>query len=265
MTDRSGSPFVNLEVRADAVKAAVWLNDVPLLENSDGRPRFIQQIVNHWVVDGDNKLRVLLSAHEDPTRPRPPQFQCRLVAGTFGMREPPTQALTDYSYNPTDGPLGQGEPQEVCARTVPIDHPYERWKWQNAAVRNTLSEDDRVQLQRAVMQLQQKLAMRNARGFAALVGARNAELSRAFDLEAEDVQSQLVEGLQGLFNAPGWTLEPLTDPAAELDYRTLAGGRVIEVTRKDGGPALRGGDGQRTFTYPVLLSLLNDDEWTVIR
>jgi hypothetical protein len=181
------------------------------------------------------------------------------------MREPPSRALTEYAWSPAQGPLTQGEPQEVCARSVPIDHPYERWKWQGAAVRTTLSEDDRVQLQRAVMQLQQRLATRNARGFAALVGARNTELSRAFDLDLEDVQGQLVDGLQGLFNAPGWSLEPITDPAAELDYRVLAGGRVVEVTRKDGGPALRGSDGARAFTYPVLLSLLNDDEWTVIR
>lgn len=264
MSEQDGNaPFVSLEVSTEGLKAGVWVNGVPLFEQTDGEPRFVQSVINHWVVDGPNTLQVYLSPSESGAPGRAVAFGCKLQRGAFGMREPPTDTLTEYRWSATKTPLSAGDPKLVATRRLQIDHPFERWRWQSAP-RRTLSPEDQDAILQLVLSLHRALSMKNSRGFLSQIRARNDEMSRAFDLTTTAVNDDLTAALQTFFTAPKWAMTPIKDPPNEVSFRPVADGRVIEVRHRDGGPVLRGTDGERAFAYPVMVSLL-DDAWTVIR
>lgn len=264
MSDQdSGAGFVSLEVSTEGLKAGVWINGVPLYEQTDGEPRFVQSVINHWVIDGANTLQVYLSPAESGASRNAPSFGCKLLRGAFGMKSPPTDTLAEYQWSDTKTPLSAGDPKLVATRKIKVDHPYDRWRWQSAPKR-ALSSDDQDAILQLVMSLHRMLSTKNVRGFLSQVRARNDEMSRAFDLKTAAVTDDLSAALQGFFASSKWAMTPIKDPPGEVSFRPVADGRVVEVRHRDGGPILRGTDGARAFAYPVMVSLL-DDAWTVIR
>lgn len=276
------TPIQMLEASVSGCVAEVFLNGWPIERlTPDGLPR-VSRPVNHFLVDGKNRIAVVVEPGPIPSRYLEPREVAREelrglrevhvtlkdhAPGSLPSEQPGTP-LMELRWSSVDAPPA-GLPHLLTA-DADLGRRHGSWSWQFApelALDAALEQEVRELL----TGFHRGLAARDPEPYLSRAALRFQEAARAFGDPAEVAREVFVEDLaddsasESWDSAGGWALEPL-DPATE-DLRLVAGSRVVECVARDWQPILRSVRGSGPLTrvhYGVFLARV-DGELQVVR
>ena len=223
----------------------VLLNDVPV-KALDGETVVSETNVNPWIVEGTNVVEIRLglpsSGVPQAQADNSSSFQLRLFGGEHGRVPDQKDALIEYIWDAAAQPLG--EPMAtVFTKEFQAEISFGRWRWQDSPAA-PLTESDKQEIVQLTRKVHRALSDKDISALTELMKLISEEMSRALDIEEDDLVMGQNQFLSSLFKSDDWRVEPLEESA--LVFNSVAGGRLFEVTQAGGQPLLsgKGGDGQ---------------------
>jgi len=252
-----GTLFI-LEIRSLGVNIAATWNDIPVYSNPSGRGRIAQIKLNPQVVEGENEGRAILRPAEVVTEkgkaPGQPYLRLRVIRGRIGQTD--QSVLSEFVWRAELGPLPPG-----WRDSIPIGEAFGRWLWE-AAPRVAPTTADRQAILSLVERLRNAVVAADAATVAETFAAKNAEMARALDLPSADVAADMDSFFAPFFGAASRRMAAI-DPE-DIELAVQAQGRLIQVVRRDGGPALRGSTDSARIEVPVTVTR-SGDQWVIVR
>jgi hypothetical protein len=135
------------------------------------------------------------------------------------------------------------------------------WAWQDAPAVYPTARDQRA-VRQLIVQMHAALAQRDAETVLNMLTLQLTELAQALGLRATELMVDQGNYFRALFEHERWSMQPL-DPDS-LDLRPQAGGRLVIIRDKEGGPPLRGSAGKDLFAYDISTSRVGG-KWTIVR
>ncbi len=227
---------------------AVSLNGWPI-DNDPGGPKgyFSSKFVGQYIAEGQNTVSISLAA--SPHGQAPDRFQVRI-------RSSEGEAFY-YDWDP-DNPK-HTLPMEIN-KHFEAHLPHGPWAWQTAP-KITLDAPTKTAINAFVKRLFDALNTKNVDEATALFAPRAQELAFSQNDSAAEAVSDLRSGWIADFAKPKWGIVPVD--YAHLEYTVSVDGRVVQVTRNDGGFVLRDADGS-TGGYDIVLCQVKG-QWVLIR
>lgn len=237
---------VCLEAAVAGCEAEVYVNDIPLgrIAGGGALPDRFGMTVSDYVVDGPNRIELLLFPGDRPSRARAPQGQrdtagvrawIRLAEYDAGM------AIGDGGYTLHelyfDGDRGEMPAPISVADTASVTSQFAApWAWQGAeplVMSGALMAD----ATRFVEQVWSVMANRDVAGQNALSDLNVREGCVAYGTDPRATRADHNEILGNIFGDPTFAMRPLDHEA--FDFRLVAGGRMVQCVGTDWRPVVR--------------------------
>ena len=232
-----------LELAACGCAVEAQLNGMPLaaLGPAGGSTSLA---VHEYTLAGRNQLSLVIgpaaAGAAVPSQPRvaigPTWARARLVLVRHGQSpaDPGARVLGVAEWATAEGKAYDAPSMHSRDVELPVNFP--RWRWLDAPPIGVT-----VQVQRAVLEFLQQIAVELARGnpdpLIAASKLRFDELALAYQSDTNLAVQRFRDHVQRLYAAKA--LKVMPPVAAELVLRPLVDGRLIECLAPAGGPALR--------------------------
>jgi len=268
--------FYVLECAAETCFAEIYLNDIPVILRGPGIGMYFDGPVNQLLVDGVNRISLLIRPGETPAesrtgtngekvnvQPKGDKAFARIVGYPFGALSggPEGQELLRVDWN------GHEEdsfdfPMEVSAEAN-LGPLFGGWAWQ-VAPKLELDEATRASVHEFLGKARADLEAFDAEAHIQRCILHLRELGRAYDTRASKKMNLIRMALEEDSKKAGFGFEEL-DPET-YSLRLIAGGRMIECIGKDWEPLIREkpspeGD---SGSYEMRIAKV-DGEWAVVR
>jgi hypothetical protein len=241
-------------VSCQDVRCEVRFNDWPAIRAVDDRGRVSECKLNLMLLQGDNRLQLALG--RSPTGKKP-ECELSMIVAPHGPEEHPPVLL--YEWAPDLAPLDDDEMHWVLEHDFVATRAFGRWDWESARRFMPSDEPDLVPV---VMAYHRAFAQRDAVALTDLVRSRVVDIARSLDAPPGPVVDAHRKDSEELFSAPDFALEPLSPD--ELVFESSAGGRLVDVRRKDGKPPVVGTANGDPFQFDAMLSRIGD-QWLIVR
>lgn len=235
-----------LEAAVFGCDAEVYVNDIPLgIITADGNgPDRFGQTVSDYVVNGPNKIELLLFPGPRPSQARAPR-EARDTAGVEAWirlaEYEPGMAIGDggYTLHEIYFPGDRGElPQPISiADTVSVTSQFAApWAWETAEPL-TMSGALIADATRFVEHVWHVMATRDVAGQNALSELNVREGCVAYGSDYRQTRAEHNGILGDIFGDPTFAMRPLDH--ANFDFRLCAGNRMIQCVGADWRPVVR--------------------------
>lgn len=232
------------------VPVVVLWNDWPIVQRQTSGTQ--SNLLNPFVVEGDNVLRVLAGPVEEPSS----QF---IGVGLFkwapGSNE--RQTIFQVEWTPRFGYAKDGY-HEVARHVVHARKAFGRWRWEDAI---PFRVEDEPTLKAEVVRLRDLLKANDIDGLMSKSRLKMSELGRAtgrFGGAVEGVQREL---LRSMFGGGAHVFHWEED---DLRFRSGAQGRLVRVFLADGSEPLSFLAGDNMVEVPLVYSHL-DQGFEIVR
>jgi hypothetical protein len=246
----------SLEVSTAGFVADVTLNGWPAARARKAIGRTKLQLLNPWLFEGDNRLEVTLSLHED--RGVVPAFDLTMAKHPFGEDVQDEHVLVRYRWLPALSPLQDEGPTLVFSHTMPVRSAFGRWSWQGAT---PFMPKDRADVEALVARVHATYARGDVDGFIDLMRVKIEELSRATGDSPDALVDQYRDYYRERFSKPDFRVKPL-EP--DLVLESSAGGRLVDVRGPFDAPTIIDGAGGEPSAVELTVSFIQG-EWRVVR
>ncbi len=247
-----------LEIRSVGVGVRARWNEVAVYANPSGAGRIAQTKLNPYVVEGENEAVLVFRAAEIPPEQREnagqPSLRVRVIRGRMG--EEAQSVLAEMEWKSDRGPL-----PATWRAPVRVGEAFGRWRWE-AAPRLAPNTADRAAILSLLDRLRAALETADAAAVNEIFALKNEEMARALGLTAADASAAMEQFFAAFWEQPVRRMEPLDDGRIELAVQ--AGGRLVAVVDREGGPALRGVAGDVRIAVPVMVTRVQR-QWLIAR
>ncbi len=248
-----------IQIQCVALKAWVTLNGSSVFEAWDPAGRVAEYPLTPWMIEGEDRLEVRLGPLPPAPEGEEPFFRLALHRlATMGDAWPGSQ-LCGYRWTANESVLAASRLTPVFRHTVRWPRTVGPWAWQDA---QPMTPEDRPAIEALVARAHQALAARDAAGVRRLLSLKLADLSLGLGLSRDEIESDVARSLEAVLEARDWTLEPL-DPRG-LALEPVAGGRLVAVRDRAGGPPLAGSGAGLPFALPLTVSRIGG-AWQIVR
>jgi hypothetical protein len=135
--------------------------------------------------------------------------------------------------------------------TVRVGEAFGRWAWE-AAPRLSPNTADRAAILSLIDRLRVALETADSVTVREIFALKNEEMARALGLTEADALAAMEQFFAAFWGQPVRRMEPLDD--ARIELAVQAGGRLVAVVDREGGPALRGAAGNVHIAVPVMVT-----------
>lgn len=257
-----------LQVDSARLRAKVLINGFEVYTEVTGAQRTLATKVNPYVVEGDNRVTVLLApALDDEGKPLPRtgHFSLVLLVGEHGREPGPDALRLTWRWPPAevDMPLERDAfvPAWEGAMSVSPRDAFGRWSWQDAPA-TALTDADVDEITELVRLLHSAFANRDAEALRFVLQHKHEELARALDVPASEIEDGFREYLTELFADPDGSLDEFFP--ADLLLQPVQGGRAVQVTDLGGDPPIQGQWNGEGFAFRMTLARV-DGAWSIVR
>ena len=159
----------------------------------------------------------------------------------------PKDALVEYIWDAAAQPLGE-QMVTVFTKEFQAEITFGRWLWQDSPPA-PITESDKQEIVQQIRKIHRALSDKDLSGLTEMLNFNSKEMSRALDIEEDELVMGQQEFFSFLFASDGWRVEPLE--VSSLVFNQVAGVRLVEVTQAGGQPTLRGesGGGQYAMSF----------------
>lgn len=253
-----------LGTRCEGILAHVFLNGAEVYRTLDPTPTAMDAKVNHWVVEGANRVRVFLAPVPWERIPgatrRSPDFVLELKHNKVIKDEHVTRSLVSFHHQEEEAPLAY---TLVLDREVHVEEAFGRWAWQGAYTFDETSVRAEAGALRALAAaVHAGFARCDIAALLALQRGRNEDLGRALGVTLGKIESTLREGYANLFALSGWSLDPLDSDTLTLELQPNR--RLVAVKDARGRPPITGRAQGEGLSFPMMAAKL-DGAWTIVR
>jgi hypothetical protein len=246
----------SLDVTTVGFVADVTLNGWPAARARKAIRLNKLQLLNPWLLEGDNRLEVTLAPHEDQSATA--GFELTLAKHPLGKNVAEENVLCRYRWLPALSPLEKEGPTLVFSHTMPVKSAFGRWSWEAAA---PYMPEDRADIEALVARVHATYARGDVEGFIQLLGIKIEELSRATKSDPQKLVEQYRTYFRDRFATSDWRVMPL-DPKLVLE--SSAGGRLVEIRAESGAPPIVDGADGTPSGYELTVSRI-EGAWRVVR
>ena len=247
-----------LEIRSVGAAVRARWNEVAVYANPSGAGRIAQTKLNPYVVEGENEAVLVFRAAEIPPEQREnsgqPSLRVRVIQGRMG--EEAQSVLAEMEWKSDQGPL-----PAAWRASVRVGEAFGRWSWE-AAPRLAPNTADRAAILSLIDRLRAALETTDTATVNEIFALKNEEMARALGLTAADASAAMEQFFAAFWAQPVRRMEPLDDGRIELAVQ--AGGRLVAVVDREGGPALRGAAGNVRIAVPVMVTRVQR-RWLIAR
>ncbi len=255
---------IHAEVELRHCGADLWLNGFPLRRRRHPGDPFASIPVHWYLVNGQNKLEVVVEPGARPTLSREHTGYRRLIgASAIGrLIRYPIGAITDPDNGTLLGEINWQPPDDrdeayplVLSANIDVRTPFPRWAWQDAPVL-TLDEATQKEALSVLSRAHEAFDRGEVKAMLDLLKVRFDEgLSAHPHADRKTLEEEL----------KGWVEEVASDEVEVLplaperhDMRLCAGGRVLELIDQDNRPSQRyrteDDEGDDVTGYPMMLA-----------
>jgi hypothetical protein len=213
-----------LDVDVAYLAVQVKFNGVVLRRISQVEPVRYAARLNGWAGIGSNELRVEWQSASDAKGP------ARLVVTVREGKGAVTTTLSSFE-RPSVAPRAGAFVGQIIAPPS-IGH----WRWLDGASIGAFGALERAEIVERLRQVWKMLAEKDRSGLLDIQRLQITEQSEANGGNAVESLSAYASFLDERMASPDWRVEPLND--LTLHMEPMAGGRIIAVVAKDGGPAI---------------------------
>jgi len=207
----------------------ISINDLPFYRRWSDHHVAPSGAVNHWLLEGENEVRILL------VEPDPPHQRSFKFEFCIQKYEDDSQLLSIEYPNFLDAhPAVERSLPIFHRQTFRFDETSPRPIWRDAPVTDFPIEGTDAQ-RAAVFKLYDAKQRRDIDQFVTAGEIKASELQRFYGPQAHLAPSAVKANYTSVLNEP-WDIAPLD--WNDLVFERRGGGRTAYVTRKDGGPAL---------------------------
>jgi hypothetical protein len=236
---------------------ARW-NEVAVYANPSGAGRIAQAKLNPYVVEGENEAVLVFRAAEIPPGQREkagqPSLRVRVMQGRMG--EEAQNVLAEMAWK-----ADQGRLPATWRAPVRVGEAFGRWSWE-AAPRLAPNNADRAAILSLIDRLRAALETADTAVVNEIFAVKNEEMARALGLAEADASAAMEQYFAAFWGQPERRMEPLDDGRIELAAQ--AGGRLVAVVDREGGPVLRGTAGDVRIAVPVMVTHVGG-RWLIAR
>jgi hypothetical protein len=267
-------PLYKLRIKASGSPYDVRINDCPILSDDEGYPITTEIPINHWLVNGINKIKIIL------TRPDEGIGVCelKLNASEYGNQSSQSNIIMSYKceapsiadipeemHEKNDDEVQEPiDPEVVLEEDIELDVPFPPWQW-NSVEPIELDDKGRTELTHHVKKLWQALKDKNLDLVAEMMDLKARENAVAYYQTEKESIENLRTHYENYFKNSELTLDELYE--SELEFRTFADGRLFLVldSATKLSPILYF-DKNDIATYLNIMIFRNSEgEWQIIR
>jgi hypothetical protein len=255
---------VHAQIHAEGCTAELYVNGVPVSRIHPDRTAFESVAVEQLLIPGRNRIELLVEPGSRPSRVRTEARHHdlgdaaavgRLVRFPDGVFAEASrgEVLREVRLERPAGSIGARTVPESFSAEVDLGQAHGRWAWQDAPVLD-LEEALVAEARAALDEIAQAWQACSIEGLWALSALNVRETRRAYPALDE---ASLRADLELLMNHYARARERVAPRASEQhDFRTVAGGRMLECIDLDWAPSLRllDPDDGSQVPYPVLLA-----------
>ncbi len=240
-----------LQIECSDLQAEVLINDLPAFSREGKFTK--NSLINHWVIDGNNRIGIRLNipVDFDPVTANS-YFELKLTEGD--------ETLYSFLWNPSD----TNAPLPVTTRRgFNSNTNFGEWVWQNAE-QLELNEATINEINRFLQRIYESLNSANIGETLNLFRIKAEEQAIAFGIPTDERLFQQRSFFEQWFSEAGWGMEKINYDL--LNYRLCADGRVVFVSYKNSSDVLQSkpvGDGEMV-SFPLFISKL-EGRWIIVR
>lgn len=250
-----------LKVRSINIASTVFLNDVPVFSDQWRSETDKQSRVNHFILDGENQLKVVLHVPPD-VESLPTEVTYSLsIEEVEGTRESHTlteRTRLDWAL------LSADEFPLTLEGAFNIPQAYGPWAWQSSEPID-MDSLNKGSLFDFIGEVKDALLSRDFARLSPFLAAKKSELSRAFGFPEDELEKDDRDLFETMFGCPNWSIEEWD--AENLIFETMAGGQMLRVLRSNGKDLLRTArldDLDVIYSLPLDL-IKRSGQWIIIR
>jgi hypothetical protein len=244
------NPKFILDIASIGVASELFLNDMLVFRDPQGRGRTLSTFYNPLAVDGVNTVRLRATGFgSDPNSVR--SFSVEVKDG--GQQQV-------YSFRNRAVEAGQVV-QDTGQFSLPF--PQGKWRWLSAP-NIKMDTEMRRAIWSEVETVHAALAGRDLPRVMAAFALKNQELAQAYGVPRGQVESSLQDTLQAAFADPSWGMQPII--VTNSIFEPLAAQRAMAVHAIDGRCILRSlryGD-EDVLEIGLVFARL-DERWQIVR
>jgi hypothetical protein len=250
-------------------RVELYVNGFPVGRAGGGLQPYIATPVPEFLIDGKNKLEVVLGTGATPSTALDGEASCIKAVPQMKV----TARIVKFKDGEMTGP-GTGETlmeiewsgetedafPKIISKVVDLGKLFGEWKWQTAE-KLTLDEATKKSAIEFIKMIQKNYANCKPEEIVKFAKFKHEEAVRSYPAYGDiDFNEMLIEQLKEMAEHPKWIPGEL--PVEDYDLRLIAGGKVIEAVAKDWRPIIRmaGGD----FGYPMMIGRI-DGNWQILR
>jgi hypothetical protein len=240
---------------SDGIAAEVRINDIPLFESA-GAPASLSLPLNHFLVEGTNRIVVKLEGPSDgtppPVAPEPERLRITIHENDL--------LVYILVYPPALEPPGVFPAVEESEFL--FDVSLGRRPWECGAPLDPAGEPSGSMLL-FLKKIEQALSARQLDEACRFFETRARDRAAVFGLDAGEALAEMRKYFAGLFRDPFWGMAPFA-PSESL-VRICGGGRIAFLKTRYGEDPLRSIPDAEGITtnFPVAVSQV-DGEWTIV-
>lgn len=246
------------EAECAGLAAEARINDIPVDRDPTGVPRISQNALNHWLIEGENRLSVSLG-RLDPASALE-RYECEVLARDSAIGSASEERVVGYRW-PGGASLPTWPGREVACLTFHAYLGAGRWRWLDAGS-GPIAESDRLRLLARVAELHRATSARQLEVVLQQLTTQHQEMARAHGADPDAYRDRQSRTLEAYMSHDRFRLEPLELSRLKLEPR--ADGRLVFVTDQDGRAPVRGSAGAVAFQLPSVFSRL-EEGWTLVR
>lgn len=250
-------------------RVELYVNDIPVGRAGGGLQPYLATPIPEFLLDGENKLEVILGAGATPAASKNGEESCpkaepemevvaRIVRFVDGEMTGPGRGETLAEIVWT-GAKEDAFPTALNT-TVDLGKQFGEWKWQTAE-KLTLDEATINSAIEFIKMIQDNYSKSKPEEIVKFAKFKHEEAIRSYPAYGEvDFNEMFIEQLKEMSQHPQWKPDDL--PREEYDLRLIADGRLIETISKEWRPIIRMSEGN--FGYPMMIGRI-DGNWQILR
>jgi len=250
-------------------RVELYVNGIPVGRAGGGMQPYVATPTPEFLLDGENKLEVILGAGSTPATSRLGEKSCAKAESGMEVVARLVRFIDGEMTGPGKGEtlaeiVWTGEKEDAFPMTLnttaDLGKQFGEWKWQTAE-KLTLDEATINSAIEFIQMIQDNYSKCNPEEIVKFAKFKHEEAVRSYPAYGDiDFNEMFIEQLKEMSQHPQWKPDDL--PREEYDLRLVADGRMIETISKEWRPIIRMSDGN--FGYPMMIGRI-DGKWQILR